>query len=228
MPILRALVDYQRRGSPALRYRQARFRLFRSLVDRLAGPLEILDIGGTEVFWKTLGLVGEPGFHITILNIDPVGQASTEGVVLVQGDARDLSRYPDGSFDVAFSNSLIEHVGGLDDQRRAAREIQRVGRAYFVQTPNRHFPLEPHFLFPFFQHLPVSARVFLLSHFEIGWTGRIKDQAKAREIVESVQLLDRSTFRALFPNAEIWEERAFGLVKSFVAHGGFPAGEASS
>jgi hypothetical protein len=218
---LRALVDYQRKGSPALRFRRARFDLFRSLVDPLPRPLRILDVGGTEVFWHTLGLAGEPGVHVTTLNLDPP-PASPEGFTLLQGDARDLSRFGDGAFDVVFSNSLIEHVGGFEDQRRAADEIQRVGRAYFVQTPNRHFPLEPHFIFPFFQHLPVSARVYLLTHFEIGWTGRIADPAEARQVVESVQLLDRRAFRALFPRARIWDERVLGLVKSFVAYHGFP------
>jgi hypothetical protein len=222
MAILRALVDYQRQGSPALKYRQARFRMFRSLVERLPSPLRILDVGGTEVFWRTLGLAGEPGVELTIVNIDPVTPPSSPNVTVLQGDARDLSRFPDDTFDVAFSNSLIEHVGGLEDQRRVAREIQRVARAYFVQTPNRHFPLEPHFLFPFFQYLPVAARVFLLTHFHLGWTGKISDARKAREFVESVRLLDRRTFRELFPAADIWDERAFGLVKSFVAHGGFP------
>ena len=224
MGVLKFLVDFERPGSPARRLRRRRFELFRSLLDRLGRPLSILDVGGTAQFWRTMGLGGEPGVDITLLNLDPPRETTGSGVRALQGDARDLSRFGDRSFDVVFSNSLIEHVGGPPDQERAAREMQRVGKAFFVQTPNRNFPLEPHFLFPFFQHLPVRTRVFLLTRFPLGWYGRIADPEEARRTVESVQLLDREHFASLFPGAVIWEERLFGLTKSFVAHRGFPAG----
>jgi hypothetical protein len=221
MSVLKALVDYKSGDSLALQYRRRRFQFFQSLLDRLPRPVRILDVGGTEAFWRIVGFDMHPGLQITTINLDPVKPCTLPNLTPLQGDARDLSRFTDGSFDVAFSNSLIEHVGGRHDQRRVASEIQRVGKAYWVQTPNRHFPLEPHFLFPFFQYLPVSARVYLLTHFNIGWTGKL-DTQEAREFVESIELLDRRTFCELFPTAQIWDERAFGLVKSFVAYGGFP------
>jgi len=221
MSFLKSLVDYEREDSPARRMRQRRFRLLRFLLAPVPRPLRILDIGGTEVFWRTMGLAGATDVHITTLNIDLPEPSRSPNLTALQGDARDLSQFADQSFDVAFSNSLIEHVGGLEDQRRLAREVQRVGKAFFVQTPNRDFPLEPHFLFPFFQHLPVRHRVYMLMHFNLGWIARTPDREEARRLVESVQLLDRQTFCQLFPTATIWEERLFGLVKSFVAYGGF-------
>lgn len=78
-----------------------------------------------------------PGAKVTLLNVMP--QA---GIDAVLGDARDLSRYGDGEFDVVFSNSCIGHVGGFEDQLRMAREIRRVGRRYFVQTPNHGLPID--------------------------------------------------------------------------------------
>lgn len=225
MPILKALVDYGRRDSLAVRYRRRRFELFRSLIDRLPRPVNVLDVGGTEAFWRMVGFDGDPGVRITTLNIEPPQKSTLPNLTALQGDARDMPQFADGSFEVVFSNSVIEHVGGRENQRRVAREILRVGRAYFVQTPNRHFPIEPHFLFPFFQYLPVPTRIYLVTHFNIGWTGRMSDREAAREFVESIELLDGHTFRDLFPLARIWEEKFFGLVKSFVAYGGFPDGE---
>jgi hypothetical protein len=222
MKLLTRLVDFQSAGSPARRFREKRIRLFRSLLERLSRPLRILDVGGTEVFWSTMGLVGERDIEIVTLNIDVPAPSGGANLTALQGDARDLSEFGDRSFDVVFSNSLIEHVGGIDDQRRAAQEMQRVGKAYFVQTPNRHFPLEPHFVFPFFQYLPMSARVYLLTHLSLGWCGKITDPEEARRAADSVKLLDQQTFHALFPTAAIWEERFLGLTKSFVAYGGFP------
>jgi len=220
---MKALVDYQRAHSPALRFRMRRFRLFRRLLDPLPRPVRILDVGGTELFWRTMGLAGSPDVELTVLNVDPLPPAATPGLRVVVGDARDLSRFDDGAFDVVFSNSVIEHVGDLEDQRRMAREVLRVGKAYFVQTPNRHFPLEPHFVFPFFQYLPLGARAWLLRHLSLGWCGRIRDREEARRIAASVRLIDGATVRRLFPNARIWRERVLGLAKSFVAYGGFDA-----
>jgi hypothetical protein len=71
----------------------------------------------------------------------------------VQGDARSLE-LPDQSFDIVFSNSVIEHVGTWEDQHAFARETARVGKRYWIQTPNKHFPIEPHMNFPYFQFLP--------------------------------------------------------------------------
>jgi len=222
MSVLRFLVDYERKGSPARKMRARRFRLFTSLLSAVPRPVRILDVGGTEVFWRTMGLAEALDVEVTTINLDLPGSPVGSRIISLQGDARDLSRFGDKSFEVVFSNSLIEHVGGLDDQRRVANEIRRVGRAYFVQTPNRDFPLEPHFLFPFFQHLPVDVRVALLTRFDLGWISRTGDAIEARRIVESIQLLYRDRFRRLFPGATFWEERMLGLVKSFVAYAGFP------
>jgi hypothetical protein len=102
-----------------------------------------------------------------------------------------------------------------------AREVRRVGKRYFVQTPNRYFPLEPHFLFPLFQFLPLKIRTGLLQNFNLGWFAKEPDVQKARKIVESVRLLNKHEFVAMFPDASIYEEKIFGLTKSFVAYGGW-------
>ena len=104
-----------------------------------------------------------------------------------------------------------------------AREIRRVGRRFFVQTPNRHFPVEPHFVFPLFQFLPLTLRVQLLRRFSLGWVPRMPDPAKARAFVRSIRLLTGDELTGLFPGAAIHRERVCGLTKSFVVHGGFDA-----
>lgn len=49
-----------------------------------------------------------------------------------------------------------------------AREIRRIGKHYFVQTPNCLFPIEPHFLFPGFQWMPSFLKVILIRHYNLG------------------------------------------------------------
>lgn len=218
--LIKSLADNADAGSLATRMRRARFSLFLSLLGRLEGHIEILDIGGTQDFWNQM-TGGDPGnVRVTLLNIEHQ-TVTSEKFVSAVGDARAMPQYAPRSFDVVFSNSVIEHVGSYDDQRRMANEVMRVGRRYWVQTPNKRFPLEPHFLFPFFQYLPDAVRAQLVHRFDVGWYRRIPDLAAARAEVDSIRLLTRRRFAALFPGATIHEEKFAGLTKSFVACGGW-------
>lgn len=218
--MLRRLANGWRPGSPAARLRQKRFALFLRLLETLPAPVVLLDIGGQEAFWKVVGVEHPKLRSITLLNlwVEPVTLPKLESI---QGDARDLSRYSDQSVDVIFSNSVIEHVGGLRDQKRMADEIRRVAKVYFVQTPNRYFPLEPHFLVPFFQFLPQCFRAQLHHRLTLGWWKRQPDYFEAKAEVESIRLLSFSEFQSLFPEARIYGERVARLTKSFIAIGGW-------
>ena len=77
-------------------------------------------------------------------------------VPYVQGDACALP-FPDGAFDVVFSNAVIEHVGDRERQRLLVSEALRVGRRVFVTTPNRRFPIEVHTRLPLVHWLPDRA-----------------------------------------------------------------------
>jgi hypothetical protein len=218
---LKKFVDNREAGSLATRMRRRRFEFFLSLLDLIDRPVSVLDVGGTQNFWEVMGLRSLGDLRITLLNLEtqPVSSSNFESVA---GDARDLSRYGDASFDVVFSNSVIEHLGpSFADQQLMANEIRRVGKRYFVQTPNRHFPIEPHFLTPGFQFLPVSARVWAVTHFDVGWYKAFADRDAARREVESISLLTQRQFQRLFPGALIYKERFLGLTKSFVAYGGW-------
>jgi SAM-dependent methyltransferase len=103
----------------------------------------------------------------------------------VVADGRALP-FADGEFDVAFSNAVVEHVGGRDDQRRFVGELCRVARRVFLTTPNRLFPLEVHTLVPFVHWLPHPAATRAFSALgRRGWDG--------------VELLTPRQLLALFP-----------------------------
>jgi hypothetical protein len=217
--MLQTLADNRDPASLAGRLRRKRFALFESLLSRVPKPLRILDVGGTQKFWEVMGFAGTERVEVTILNLTPP-PISLPNFIGVTGDARDL-QFDDASFDIVFSNSVIEHVGGYLDQCRMAREVKRVGARYFLQTPNRYFPIEPHFLFPGFQFLPVPARTWLLQHFSLGWRRRVVDRQGARASVDSIRLLSRSELTALFPEASLFQEKLLGLTKSFVVYAGW-------
>jgi hypothetical protein len=242
---LRSLRDFRRAGSPANVLRRRRFLLLKSLfLDKLPQGTRILDVGGTPDFWMTMGSFEK--FRITLLNLTKVDVAgpNLESVV---GDATRMPQFADGEFDLVFSNSVIEHVGAYghsffsaaprpaviehggayEQQLKMAGEIRRVGRGYFVQTPSYWFPIEPHFLLPFFQFLPVSLRMAILHHVDIGEPLARTSREYARELVASVNLLTRRRLRRLFPDAHICAERICGLTKSYMVYREIAPGGAS-
>lgn len=203
----------------ARKMRRKRISLFTSLISRLPRPLYILDVGGEQRFWEIVGLVHEEA-QILLYNITP-SEVSHPTLVSMVGDARDMHDFKDNQFQIVFSNSVIEHVGTFAHQRQMAEEVQRVGERYYVQTPNRFFPMEPHFLFPFFQFLPVNLRVFLVTHFNLGWRGQIADKQEALQAVKEIRLLTEKELKGLFPGAKIYKEKLFGMTKSFTVYKGW-------
>lgn len=142
----------------------ARFRHRRWLLVQwalgLRGTESVVDVGGVAqsawfARWKGL---------VVRCNVDRTALGAR---LIVLADGRWLP-FRDKSFDVAFSNSVIEHLQSLEDQARLAAELTRVGRSHFIQTPNKLFPIEPHYLFPFFQFLPTRVQQWLHAHFDLG------------------------------------------------------------
>jgi SAM-dependent methyltransferase len=159
----------------------------------------ILDVG-----CGTAGLAGfEPDADIT--GLDAANRPDYPGRRFVRGDARALP-FESGSFEIAYSNSLVEHLDPADRQR-FADEIRRVAGRYWIQTPNRYFPIEPHVLLPGFQFLAEPAR------------RRLWRLGMPRTPYEQIELLSAAELRRLFPGAVILRERFAGLTKSLIAAG---------
>jgi len=203
----------------AIRMRRKRIVLFVSLLSSLTRPLTILDVGGVQEFWQWVGLIRDD-MKIVLYNVSPA-ESKHSTLISMVGDARNMREFKDKEFQVVFSNSVIEHVGTYRHQRQMAEEVQRVGERYYVQTPNRYFPIEPHFLFPFFQFLPLYFRIFLVAHFNLGWRGKILDKREAVEAVKEIRLLTEKELKQLFPGAMIRREKFLGLTKSFIVYKGW-------
>jgi hypothetical protein len=213
----RKFADNTNPDSHASKLRRQRMRMFLEMVRsvRKEGVVNVLDVGGTEELWRHVDLEAER-LHVTILNTQKVG-SNNPRIDVEMGDARTMTQFKDKQFDVVFSNSVIEHLGTFEDQQRMANEVRRTGRAYFIQTPNFFFPVEPHFVSPIVHWLPVSFRVFLLRRMRLGWYQRRPDRQDAERLVREFRLLRARELRALFPEAVIRRERFAGLSKSLIA-----------
>lgn len=177
----------------------------------------LLDVGGLPRLWDGMDVEAQ----MTIVNLQPL--PSHEVLFLasnqkfVQGDGTRLA-WEDKTFDIVFSNSVIEHLGTRDNQVAFAQECRRVGNGYWIQTPAREFPVEPHFLTLFLHWFSKPLRKRLLRYFSLwGWLSRPKPDA-VEAAVDEVRLLSLKEFKSLFPDGQILIERWLGLPKSYIAY----------
>lgn len=209
------------KNSIAYRCRKRRMYIFEKFYeeDVLKSSVKkqsILDIGGTLSFWQSMDFKYIDKVSITLLNVEKIEIPNfVKNISSVVGDARDLKEYADKQFDLVFSNSVIEHVGSFKNQRQMAEKMMRVGKHFYIQTPNRYFIMEPHFLFPFFQHFPVKMKAYLIKKHQLGHYSKAKTDEEAMEIASSIRLMTKRELKKLFPDAKIWNERFFFMIKSF-------------
>lgn len=191
-------------------FRRKRMLAFERMFE-VSDRTRILDVGGTRFNWDLMS--SKP--QVTLLNLGL--EERVEGRFRwMPGDGRHLP-FDDNSFDICFSNSVIEHVGGPDDWKKFAGEIRRTAPAYYVQTPNLWFPVEPHQMGLFLHWLPRRIERRLVRYFSVwGWVTR-ETQENIDKWLSQNNLLTKRDMVRLFPDAEIMVERLLLLPKSFIA-----------
>lgn len=193
--------------------KQWRTQRFQGFLQSVNPPKQarILDLGGSPAIWELM----ENDFRVTIVNLpdnSEQGDIKSDRFTYIEGDATDLHGiFEDQSFDVVFSNSVIEHVGDEAKQAAFAAEVYRLGKGYWIQTPSDRFPIEVHTGMPFYWKLPEFVRTELKK----SWR---KQNSGWAEMVEGTRVLSRRRMKDLFPDAQFYTERKFLLEKSYAAY----------
>lgn len=214
--ILRRLVVDSPRSVGA-RARQQRWLRFQASFPAF-GDLKVIDLGGTVETWRRAPV--RPA-HVTVLNLYEPGGPDEPWVRPVIGDACHARQVLADAglpveYDLVYSNSLIEHVGGHAKRAELTAEIRALAPRHWVQTPNRWFPIEPHWLFPLMQFLPFSWRVAVALHWPLVHT-RPPSREQAVVEVSWTDLIDATQLRAYLPDSTVLRERVLGLTKSLTA-----------
>lgn len=188
-------------------FRRRRFEGF----DRFFSGVEtIIDFGGTPEIWLSIHRS-----NVTLLNIDE--QQVPSGFAALKGDAR-KTLFSDECFDLAFSNSTIEHVGTWEDQEAFARELRRVGKRVYCQTPARGFFFEPHYFTPFVVWFGFLLKQYWFVRYCTYYGLRWKpSREQVRDFQSHLRLLNFSEMQQLFPDCSIRRERFLGMTKAYIA-----------
>ncbi|MCK4395667.1 MAG: methyltransferase domain-containing protein [Candidatus Marinimicrobia bacterium] len=167
-------------------------------------------------------------FDIYIADIDNnvLKKASSLGfkTVLLKEDL--FLPFENNEWDIVFCNSVIEHVTGPKQkviyiqetkkfkdiankhQIAFAKEINRIGKSYFVQTPHKNFPVESHTQFPLADYFNRPMQVRLIKFLNSFWIKKTQPDWN---------LLDKHDMQILFPEANIIVEKFLGFSKSIIA-----------
>jgi hypothetical protein len=179
--------------------------------------MRVIDLGGYVRNWDAAPVRPR---ELTVVNLDRAGTAGgADGARTLFADACDLPPELFGhGFDLVYSNSLIEHLGGRWRRQAFARAVARLAPHCWIQTPSSTFPIEPHWMFPGFQFLPISTRVRISKRWRFG-SEPMTDWPHARlvDACLSVELVSATEMRDLFPDAELVHERVLGMSKSLIA-----------
>ncbi len=198
-------------------FRRRRFALFLNLMQPKIEQT-LLDVGGCPTFWIAYP---QPVARIDSLNLYEAPWASAEypahDIRILVGDGCKLA-ISNNAYDIAFSNSVIEHVGSWEQQKKFAAEIRRVASALWVQTPAFECPIEPHYMAPLIHFLPNSLQRFAVKWFTPwSWLER-PTQETIDLMVDTTRLLKKKEMEKLFPDCEIITERFLWLLpKSYIA-----------
>lgn len=192
-------------------WRGRRMQVFQQRMMPVDG-CRILDLGGTADIWLSV-----PGsFDITLVNLEPsvlpLGDASHHRFTQLLADATQPLPFAENSFDLVFSNSVIEHVGSSKEQQAFANAVQRLAPNYWIQTPSPWFPLEAHSNLPFWWFWPDVWKRQMLQRWKSGRKVFLHEQ------MLTTTELGRQRMNALFPDSSLYTERFAGWEKSNSAY----------
>lgn len=207
--------------------RVKRFSVFEQVTDKFARPLRILDLGGTASFWLKHVPVNDDNYKITLINNHHVDKTnigyshSIPWIIEKHADARDSSEWDLDNHDLIFSNSFLEHLESFADQLELASKIDSSQYPYFIQIPNKYFPVDPHFpspFVPFFSCYPKTIQAVLLTINRFGSGAKSKTYNSAKKRLKYYNPLGLKDARELFPSGIIIKEKTFGLCRSVLIY----------
>lgn len=192
---------------------------------------KVIDLGsevGSNIYAVLQGTKVQPqNVYIADIDAEAVMKGNKKyGFTPVVIDESGTIPFPDKFFDIVYCSSVIEHVTIPKDkvwslysdkkfeiksrkrQKEFAKEIQRLGKQYFVQTPYKFFPIESHTWLPFIAFFPRWLLVPILRFTNLLWV---------KKTSPDWYLLNKEDMSQLFEEAKIIEEKVFAITKSIMA-----------
>ena len=156
--------------------------------------------------------------QITLINLHPYEVKKKQIFKIYHMDFFYLNPKDFSDFDLSFSNSVIEHLENNENQKKFANLHKMIAKYYYCQTPNKYFPIEPHFIFPFFQFLPIKIKIFLMLNFNLGNFDKLKNVQDCLSVLNEINLLSYKELSYIFGRSCLFKEKFLAFNKSYAVH----------
>jgi len=176
---------------------------------------KLLDVGFNDIEFSNVDNYLEKSYpyqnNITALGI--IGNKNFQkryplvNAVLYDGK---IFPFDNNSFNICWSNAVIEHVGTYEEQLNFIKEMCRVSKQVFFTTPNKLFPIEVHTRTPIL-HI-ISKKLFDKYLVLIGkkWaTGNYMNLLTEKQIIVILKAADISNYKII-------RNRILGFTLDFV------------
>jgi Methyltransferase domain len=192
------------------KWRRGRMKAFSKLIMLSHGD-RIIDLGGTLEIWSYLDVP----VNVTLLNLPEVinswPKESYAGFRIIQDDACSVTMLADNSFDLVFSNSVIEHLP-INKRLDFAKTVKRLAPNWWIQTPSIKFPIEAHCNLPYWWVYPD----WLKNWFIASW--QKKNNVFLANQMQTTTALSKEHFIELFGECNLFTETFLGFDKSYSAY----------
>jgi len=180
----------------------------------------IIDLGGTEEFWNIIDsdFLYKNNVKITLINLEPYEIKNNQIFKMYHMNFFSLNPKDFSDFDLSFSNSVIEHLENNENQKKFANLHKMIAKYYYCQSPNKYFPIEPHFMFPYFQFLPIKIKIFLMRNFNLGNFSKMKSAQDCHSVLNEIKLLSYKELLHIFSRPYLYIEKFLALNKSYAVH----------
>src|SRR6185437_10379257 len=155
----------------------ARERIYRDFLSRMRPSAldPILDVGVSDVVNDGANVLERNYTHQYKITACGLGDGHDFELAYPKADYVRIApnaRLPfeDGSFAIATSNAVLEHVGSFESQDFLVRELCRVAQRVFISVPNRFFPVEHHTALPFAHYGNATFRMTCEATGQSDWT----------------------------------------------------------
>jgi len=220
--MLREIVKYY-----SYRSRKKRAKVFINYLNPSEND-RILDLGSDDGSHLASIIPYRKNVYIADISEEPLMRAKRRfGFKTILLDESGKLHFSNNQFDIVFCSSVIEHVTvnknqicdlktnkefndkAYESQNLFASEIRRIGKKFFVQTPNKYFIIESHTWLPvIIVFLPRKMQMKIIKFCNKFWI---------KKTSPDWLLLTKAKMQELFPDAEILIEKSFGISKSFIA-----------
>lgn len=125
--------------------------------------------------------------------------------------------FKDNSFDVIISNQVIEHVNNQDVH---IYEIHRVLKKYgicYLATPNKYWPIEPHYYLPFLGMLPNKISNFYLRIFwNKDYDVKLLSYNQLTNKLKKLFVIKDFTFRVIKNHKKYHLDKKYNIIPKFL------------